>query len=190
MKRICLLGAAVAAVLILGVASAMAATSHASKGGKKSKTPSTVTSKVSCTSSLTLQVAPGAADVTAAATDGTQMGTVACGASKGAAWESFTTADSGDLTGKWQSWFNTGSLYGTFALTPSDDNPPTTTSTFAAASYDGTFIVKNGTGAYAHAVGTGTLKCSTKDAVHFSCKQSGRITLPNPAATKSKKKKG
>lgn len=191
MKRICLLGAAVAAVLILGVASAMAANSYASKGGKKSKTPTTVTSKVSCTSSLTLQVAPGATDVTAAATDGTQMGTVACGSNKGVEWESFTTADSGDLTGKWQSWFNTGSLYGTFTLTPSDNNPPTTTTTFTQASYDGTFIVKNGTGTDAHAVGTGTLHCSTQDAVHFSCKQSGKITLPAPTtSSKGKKKKG
>jgi hypothetical protein len=187
-KRICLLGAAGAMVLILGVASALAATPHASKGGKnKSKTPTTVTSKVSCASSLTLQVAPGATDVTAAATDGTQMGTVACGPSRGAAWESFTTADSGDLTGKWQSWFNTGSIYGTFTLTPSDNNPPTTTSTFTQASYAGTFIIKNGTGAYAKATGTGTMKCSTKDAVHFTCKQNGKITLPAPTTTKGKK---
>ena len=56
MKRICLLGAAIAAVFVIGVASALAATSHASKGGKKSKTPSTVTTSVSCTSSLSLQV--------------------------------------------------------------------------------------------------------------------------------------
>ena len=189
MNRICLLGAAGAAVLILGVASALAATPHASKGGKKSKTPTTITAKVSCASSLTLQVAPGATDVTPAATDGSQMGTVACNTGKGAAWESFTTADSGDLTGKWQSWFNTGSVYGTFTLTPSDNNPPTSTSTFAQASYDGTFIIKDGTGVYAKATGTGTMKCSTGDAVHFSCKQSGRVTLPAPA-TSGKGKKG
>ena len=187
MKRICLLGATVAAVLILGVASAMAASSHASKGGKKSKTPATVTSKVSCTSSLSLQVAPGDTDVTAASTDGTQMGSTSCSTGKGAAWESFTTADSGDITGKWQSWFNTGSLFGTFTLTPSDDNPPTTTSTFTNASYTGTFVIKGGSGAYAKAKskGTGTLNCSTKDAVHFTCKQSGKVTLPNPKAKKA-----
>lgn len=189
MKRICLLGAAGAAVLILGVASALAATPHASKGGKKSKTPSTITAKVSCASSLTLQVAPGAADVTPAASDGTQMGTISCNTGKGVAWESFTTADSGDMTGKWQSWFNTGSVYGTFTLSPSDDNPPTTTSTFTQASYTGTFIIKSGSGAYAKATGTGTMKCSTKDAVHFSCKQNGKVTLPAPA-TSSKGKKG
>jgi hypothetical protein len=185
-KRICLLGATVAVVLILGVASAMAASSHASKGGKKHKTPSTVTSKVSCASSLTLQVAPGDADVTAAATEGTQMGSVSCNTGKGAAWQSFTTADSGDITGKWQSWFNTGSLYGTFTLTPSDNNPPSTTSTFTEASYTGTFIIKNGTGAYAKATGTGTMNCSTKDSVHFTCKQSGKVTLPAPAPAKKK----
>jgi hypothetical protein len=188
-KRICLLGAAGALVLILGVASALAATPHASKGGKKSKTPSTITTNVSCASSLTLQVAPGDTDVTAAAPDGTQMGTVACNTGKGAAWESFTTDDSGDLTGKWQSWFNTGSVYGTFALTPDDNGPPSTTSTFASASYTGTFLIKNGTGAYVHATGTGTMSCSTNDSVHFKCKQSGKVTLPAPT-TSGKKKKG
>ena len=189
MKRICLLGATGAAVLILGVASALAAAPHASKGGKKSKTPSTITAKVSCASSLALQVAPGAADVTPAASDGTQMGSVSCNTGKGAAWESFTTADSGDMTGKWQSWFNTGSVYGTFALTPSDNGPPSSTSTFASASYDGTFLIKNGTGAYAHITGAGTMKCSTHDSVHFSCTQSGKVMFPAPA-TSGKGKKG
>ena len=70
MKRICVLGAAIAAVLIIGVASALAATSSASKGGKKSKTPSTVTTKVSCASSLLLQVPAGATDVSPASQDG------------------------------------------------------------------------------------------------------------------------
>ncbi|HEY2320180.1 MAG TPA: hypothetical protein VGH67_17870 [Solirubrobacteraceae bacterium] len=184
MKRICLLGAAVAAVLILGVASAMAASSHASNGGTKSKTPSTVTTKVSCAASLILQVAPGATDVTPAAQDGTQMGPVACNTGKGVEWESFSTEDSGDITGKWQAWFNAGSVYGTFTLTPDDTSPPTTTTSFSQASYTGTFAVKNGTGAYAKATATGTLKCSTKDAVHFSCKQAGKVTLPAPATTK------
>ena len=188
MKRIWLLGTAIAAVLILGVATAMAASSHASKGGKKSKTPSTVTTKVSCNSSLTVQVAPGATDVTAASEDGTWAGTSTCApVGHGVVWESYTTADSGDLIGKWQAWFNTGSVFGTFDLTPADNGPPTTTTSFSQASYTGTFIVKNGTGVYAKATGTGTLKCSSKDSVHFSCKQSGKVSLPAPTATKGKK---
>ncbi|MFZ1993976.1 MAG: hypothetical protein WAU75_07695, partial [Solirubrobacteraceae bacterium] len=125
MKRICLLGATIAAVLIIGVASALAATSSASKGGKKNKTPSTVTTKVSCASSLTLQVAAGATDVSPASQDGTEMGATTCTpVGKGAEVQSFTTQDSGDISGRWQAWFNAGSVFGTFTLTPGDNNPP------------------------------------------------------------------
>jgi hypothetical protein len=186
-KRICLLGTAIAAVLILGVATAMAASSHASKGGKKSKTPSTVTTKVSCTSSLVVQVAPGATDVTAASQQGSWMGTSTCpGIGHGVVSESYTTEDSGDISGKWQAWFNTGSVFGTFTLTPDDNAPPTTTTSFSQASYTGAFVIKNGTGVYARATGTGTLKCSTQDSVHFSCKQAGKVILPAPVTSKGK----
>ena len=188
MKRICLLGTAIAAVLVLGVATAMAASSHASKGGKKSKTPATVTAKVSCTSSLAVQVAPGATDVTADSEQGSWAGTSTCSPiGRGMVWESYTTADSGDLVGKWQAWFNTGSVFGTFTLTPDDNAPPTTTTSFSQASYTGTFLIKSGTGAYAKATGTGTLKCSTRDSIHFSCKQNGKVTLPAPTIGKGKK---
>jgi hypothetical protein len=187
-KRICLLGATIAAVLIIGVASALAATSHASKGGKKSKAPSVVTTKVSCASSLVLQVPAGAQDVSPASLDGTQMGNTNCApAGKGVEVESFTTEDSGDITGKWQSWFNTGSVFGTFTMPPSDNNPPTTTTSFSQASYSGTFTVSNGTGVFAKAAGTGTLTCSTQDSIHFSCKQKGKVMTPAPK-TASKKK--
>jgi hypothetical protein len=186
-KRICLLGATVAAVLIIGVASALAATSHASKGGKKSKAPSPVTTKVSCASSLTLQVPTGAEDVSPASLDGTQMGNTNCApVGKGVEVESFTTEDSGDVTGKWQSWFNAGSVFGTFTMTPSDDNPPTTTS-FSQVSYTGTFTVSNGTGVFAKAAGTGTLTCSTEDSIHFTCKQKGKVTTPAPKAAAKRK---
>jgi hypothetical protein len=189
-KRICLLGAALAAVLILGVASALAATPHAAKGGKKSKTPATVTTKVSCTSALSLQVAPGDTDVVPASQTGAWWGTSSCtptAVGKGVQALSYATADSGDITGKWQAWFKTGSVFGTFTLTPDDNGPPTSTTTFGAASYTGTFILKDGTGAYAKATGTGTLKCATPDAVHFTCKQSGKVITPAPATTTTKK---
>jgi hypothetical protein len=188
-KRICLLGATIAAVLIIGVASALAATSTASKGGKKSKTPSTVTAKVSCASALLLQVPPGATDVSPASQDGTEMGTTTCSpVGKGVEVQSFTTEDSGDVAGKWQAWFSTGTVFGTFTMTPSDNTPPTTTTSFSQASYTGTFIVKGGAGAYAKATGNGTLSCSTTDAVHFSCTQKGKVTLPVPKTATSSKK--
>jgi hypothetical protein len=189
-KRICLLGTAIAAVLILGVATAMAAGSHASKGGKKSKTPSTITTKVSCSSSLTLQVAPGNTDVAAASEQGSWAGPSTCSPiGRGVVWQSYTTADSGDLSGNWQAWFNTGSVFGTFTLTPDDNGPPPTSTSFSQASYTGTFVVKSGSGAFAKATGTGTLKCSSQDSVHFACKQNGKVILPAPTtSTKGSKK--
>jgi hypothetical protein len=186
-KRICLLGATIAAVLIIGVASALAATSSASKGGKKSKTPSTVTTKVSCASSLLLQVPAGATDVSPASQEGTEMGSTTCApVGKGVEVQSYITEDSGDLTGKWQAWFSTGTVFGTFTLTPDDNAPPTTTTSFSQGSYTGTFIVKGGAGTFAKAAGTGTLTCATQDSVHFSCKQKGKVTTPAPK-TSSKK---
>jgi hypothetical protein len=188
-KRICLLGAAIAAVLIVAVASAQAATPHAAKGGKKSKTPTTVTTKVSCASSLLLQVAPGDTDVTPASETGAWWGTSSCTPSavgKGVQALSYSTADSGDLTGKWQAWFNSGSVFGTFTLTPDDNGPPTSTTTFGAVSYTGTFILKDGTGAYAKATGAGTLKCATADSIRFTCKQSGKVITPAPKTTSTK----
>jgi hypothetical protein len=189
-KRICLLGAALAAVLILGVASALAATPHAAKGGKKSKTPATVTTKVSCTSALSLQVASGATDVVPASQTGNWMGNTKCNPSavgSGVQSLTYSTDDAGDLIGKWQAWFSTGTAFGTFSLTPDDNGPPTTTTTFANASYTGTFIVKGGKGAFAKATGTGTLKCATTDGVHFACKQAGKVITPAPATTTTKK---
>jgi hypothetical protein len=186
-KRICLVGAAIAAVFVIGVASALAATSHASKGGKKSKAPSTVTTKVACTSSLTLQVPAGAQDVSPASQDGSEMGAANCSPiGRGVELQSFTTADSGDLVGKWQAWFGTGSVSGTFDMTPGDNSPPTTTTSFSAANYSGTFTVKSGTGTLAKAAGSGTITCSTPDSVHFSCKQKGKVSTPAPKASSSK----
>ena len=70
-------------------------------------------------------------------------------------------------------------------MTPSDDNPPTTTS-FSQVSYTGTFAVTNGTGTLAKAAGTGTLTCSTQDSIHFSCKQKGKLTTPAPKTAPKK----
>lgn len=177
MKRICLLGAAIAGILILGVATALASTPHATSAKAKSK--STSGTKFSCTNHLSLQVPAGETDVTADEQSGAEAGAVSCKPfGKGFAFENYTTATSGNLTGKWQQWFNTGTLYGTYVLTPADNGPPTTASSFASASYTGTFVIKGGTGADAKASGKGTLSCKTSDSVHYVCKQSGRYKLP------------
>ena len=165
--------ATVAAVLILGVTSALAASSHA----KKSK--SSGGTKFACTSAATLQPPSNDTNITPDSQSGVLAGTVACpkALGRGVTALQYTTAASGDLVGKWQQWFNTGTTYGTFDLTPGA-TPPSTTTSFSAAGYTGTFVIKGGTGTDAKASGKGTLRCTTKDAVHFACKQSGRISLP------------
>jgi hypothetical protein len=175
-KRICLLGAAIAGVLVLGVASALAATTGTSKTKTTKSAPGT---KVACVAALSLQVPANDTNVTAAEQSGVQGGAVVCGKplGRGVEAETFSTANSGDLVGKWQQWFNTGTVYGAFTLTPSDSQPPTSQS-FSAASYTGTYTIKGGTGTDSKATGKGTLKCTTKDSVHFACKESGRVVLP------------
>jgi hypothetical protein len=182
-KRICLLGAAIAGVLVLGVASALAATHGSTKaaGGtsKNKTTKSAPGTKLTCVTALALQVPANDTNVTAGEQAGTEGGAAVCGRplGRGVEYQTFKTADSGDLAGKWQQWFNTGSVYGTFVLTPSDSQPPSSQS-FSAASYTGTFTIKGGTGADSKAAGKGTLKCATQDSVHFVCKESGRLSLP------------
>ena len=187
MKRICLLGAAIAGLFIIGATNAMALSSHASARTAATKSTSKAKSKgatfkVGCSLSLSLLAPAGSSDVTAAAPTGNHAGTTKCpakGVGKGSEWDSFTTSDSGDLVGKWQEWFNTGSLYGTYDLTPSDSQP-SDPSNFAAASYVGTVVVKGGTGMFAKddtkRTSPGTMKCSTQDSVHYTCKQFAKLT--------------
>ncbi|HWE07736.1 MAG TPA: hypothetical protein VG325_00175 [Solirubrobacteraceae bacterium] len=176
MKRICLLGAAIAGVLVLGVASALAATTGTSKTKTTKSAPGT---KVACVAALSLQVPSNDTNVTPAAQSGTEGGAVACAKLLGRGIDTMTyaMADSGDLVGKWQQWFNTGTVYGTFTLTPSS-NQPSTSQSFSAAGYTGTYAVKGGTSTDAKAADKGTLKCATTDSVHFVCKQSGKLSLP------------
>lgn len=170
MKRICLLGAAIAGLLIIGVASALASAPRASTNANAAKTKTTKTTKLSCTSSLSLQVPAADTTVTQGAADGTQYGSVKCGMpfGQGVQFETFATDGSGNIAGKFQQYFGAGSIFGTYTLVPGDQGPPTT-STFTSSSYVGTVKVKNGTGVDKNASGTGTLKCSSSDAVHFTC---------------------
>lgn len=181
MKRIRLAGAAVAGLLITGAPAAAAATPHASAkaAAGKSTTSKTATTKIRCKLSLTLQAPADSTDVVLGATDGTQLGSARCGAPFGAglASLSFTEAADGSLSGAWQDYFNAGTIYGEYALTPADSGPPSTTS-FASASYSGTVTVKAGAGAAAKTTGTGTLTCSTTDGVHYSCSEVAKLVLP------------
>ncbi len=100
--------------------------------------------------------------MTQGADSGTQYGRAACAKPlfSGVEQSSFLQDESGDLSGKYQQWFNSGSVYGQYTLTAQDTGPPTTTS-FTNASYTGTISITNGTGLFKKATGSGTLACTT-----------------------------
>ena len=166
MKRICLLGAAMAGLLVAGVATAPAATKHASKKS----------TKLTCTLKLVNQIPSDDVSVTQGAGSGTQFGTAACGKPlrRGVEQDSFTLDDAGDLTGPYQQWFNTGSVKGKYVLTPTDNQSPS--ATFSQASYSGTIQVTGGTGAFNKASGTGTLTCATQDSAHYTCTEKLKLS--------------
>jgi hypothetical protein len=187
-KRICLAGAAIAGLLTVGVATAPALTTHAAvratAGKKKSTKPTTTTTKLTCSLNLAMQVPGGSVTVTQGSVDGNQFGRANCGSPLGTGVEgdSFTSDSGGTLSGSYQQYFNAGTVYGDYTLTPNDTGPPTTTS-FASASYTGTLTIKDGKGLDKHAVGTGTLTCTTADSVHYTCTEKLKLTLPVPTTT-------
>ena len=181
MKRICLVGAAMAGLLTAGITTAASAKpSPAAKKPAKTKTTvkKPVTAKLSCSLSLVTQVPSNDVAITQGALTGTQYGFAGCGRPlfKGMERVTFSTDASGVITGKYQQWFNPGSVYGTYTLTPVAQSTPPTTSSFTSQSYTGTITVSNGTGAYARAAGKGTLSCSTTDAAHYACKEALKLT--------------
>jgi hypothetical protein len=180
-KRICLLGAAIAGLLIIGVTTALASAPHASKAaGGKTKSSKSTGIKLACSSKLSLQVPGSDTDITAGATEGTEYGTVRCAPQLGSGvqFQSFTTDDAGDISGKFQQYFGAGTVFGEYTLVPNDQSGPPTTTSFSAASYTGTVTIKNGSGVDRNAAGTGTLSCSTADAVQYACTEKVKLVLP------------
>ena len=175
MKRICLVGAAMAALLTAGIVTAPAsATPAAKKPASVNRKPGTklesVKTTLTCTLKLVTQIPSNDVTVTQGAESGTQYGRAGCAKPlfSGVEQSSYLQDESGNLSGKYQQWFNAGSLYGDYTLTAQDTGPPSTTS-FTNASYTGTVTVTNGTGFFKKAAGTGTLACTTTDLAHYAC---------------------
>ena len=194
MKRICLVGAAMAALLTAGIVTAPAlATPAAKKPASVNKKPVTklepVKTTLTCTLKLVTQIPSNDVTVTQGAESGTQHGRAGCAKPlfSGVEQSSFLQDESGDLSGKYQQWFNAGSLYGTYMLTAEDTGPPTTTS-FTNASYAGTVTVTNGTGFFKKAAGTGTLACVTTDLAHYTCTEKLKLIQQVLTTVTSKKK--
>jgi hypothetical protein len=157
--------AALAGVLAIGTATAVAAPAKH------------FAAKPTCGLKLTEQIPNGETAVNPADTQGSHVGTVACGKllGTGLAWTAFTVSASGDLVGTFKQYFATGSLRGKFDLVPDDSNPPGTT-TFAASSYTGTLTVTGGTGVYQAAKGAGKITCRSADSIHLSCTEHLKLT--------------
>ena len=175
MKRICLVGAAMAALLTAGIVSAPAlATPAATKPASVDRKPVTklepVKTTLTCTLKLVTQIPSNDVTVTQGAQSGTQYGRAGCAKPlfSGVEQSSYLQDESGNLSGKFQQWFNAGSLYGAYTLTAADTGPPTPDS-FTNASYTGTVTVTNGTGFFKRASGNGTLSCTTTDLAHYAC---------------------
>ena len=175
MKRIFLVGAAMAALLTAGIVTAPAsATLAATKPKSANKKPvnklEPVKTTLTCTLKLVTQIPPNDVTVTQGAEAGTQYGRAGCAKPlfSGVEQSSFAQDESGNLSGKYQQWFDAGSLYGDYTLTAQDTSPPSTTS-FTNASYTGTVTIINGTGFFKKATGTGTLTCATTDLAHYAC---------------------
>lgn len=178
MRRIWLVVAVMAVgVLAVGATQAIAAKSKS----KSKKTPKTVTTTVSCKISIGTMAASGETAVDPTAAQGSQFGSLRCGGGVGSGVQSdtFQSLDSGDLQGKFAQYFGTGTVHGSFSMTP-DDGAPSSTTTFSNVSYTGTMNVAGGTGAYKKATGKGTLKCASADSVHFNC--TSKVKLSRPAA--------
>jgi hypothetical protein len=189
LKRIVLTGAAVAALFTAGIpAAAMAATSaHQTK--KKTATTKTVTTHVSCKLSLTTVAPPGTSGVTAGTTSGANFGNSSCaGAKPGVARQMFAIDTAGDMSGKIQQWFATGSVYGSFQLTAVSLTGPPTAGSFGKAKYSGTVKITGASGMMKGISGSGKMACYTPDSLHFTCIE--KLTLSQQvAATATASKK-
>ena len=178
MKRIVLIGIALAGLFTAGI------TTVASAATTKSIHKTTLTrdaraaaaTSTTCKLNLTTVAPPGQPFVVPGTPTGTQWGTSRCnGLNSGATSTTFSTDDAGNLSGKIQHWFRGGTLYGTYTLAPNSASGPPTATSFGAASYTGAVKLSNAQGLLKGTTATGTLNCTTPDSAHFNCTE--KLTL-------------
>ena len=154
-RRICLVGAALSvSSLAFGAVTATAATK-------------TALTHVTCTTNVGIMIAPGDTGVTPPAQQGTEYGSASCGRPLGHGVQAnkFTIADSGDTVANYKLYFPTGTINGTYDLTPQESQ-----FNFLEVDYLGTLKVTGGTGPFQGAKGTGTMTCQSLDGIHTTCK--------------------
>lgn len=185
MKRLCLLGMALAGLLTAGISTAATAKTTTS-GTKPAKVkpapkPKPVTTKVSCQLTLVLQPTAKVTTIVPGTGSGSQSGTAKCPGPVGGGVQTdkFTTDDAGDVTAPYTQWFKGGTLAGQYTLIPTAGGQPSAgNNSFGAQSYDGSLIVTDGTGGWKGATGKAKLTCSTADGVHLKCTEALTLTTP------------
>ena len=183
MKRIVLTGAALAALFTAGIPAA--ATAAGSAHHTKKATTRTVTVHESCKLSLTTVAPAGSDGVEAGTTSGANFGNARCASARpGVARQMFAIDTAGDMSGKLQQWFATGSLSGTFQLTAQSSSAPPTANSFGKAAYAGKVTVSGGSGMMKGITGSGTMTCTTPDSLHYTCKE--KLTLSHRMAVAKK----
>ena len=185
MKRICLMGAAVAGLFTAGITTAASAAPAKFRTKTVTKTVTqlkvetkTVRSNVSCKPALLVQVTAGSTTILQGSETGSMFGSAGCGAPlfRGVSHLSYAEDTGGNLSGPIQQWFNAGSLFGTFTLTPAPTTGPPTTTSFTQQTYSGTVTIKGGSGELRGTTGTGRMSCATTDAIYYACTETAKLT--------------
>jgi hypothetical protein len=155
-RRICLVGAALSVCPLAFVAGTATAASSTSKSSQR----------VLCSTKTSVMVANGEMSVQPPASQGDEYGTASCGKllGSGVQRDSFTVPASGDTIARFELYFPTGTVHGTYDLTPQAGS-----FNFLETDWTGKMKVLGGTGAYKGATGTGTMACKTLDGVHTTC---------------------
>jgi hypothetical protein len=181
-KRLCLVGMAMAGLLTASIPAVAAAKPAASGHKKPAKSKpvtkvKSVTTKSSCKLAFTTQ--PPADDVTVTpGQTGTQYGTVKCGGllGRGVVSDTFSQDDAGDFIAPFTFWLKGGTLSGKWTLTPTEQVGPPSSSPFTAQTFAGTANISGGSGGWAKSTGKATLKCATSDGAHYACTASVKVT--------------
>jgi len=128
--------------------------------------------RVRCQASTAIAVAPGQTGVLAPVVSGVEYGPLRCGAmlGKGIQSDSFTVPVSGNTMARYVLYLRSGTLYGTYELTPEQ-----TGLDFYATTWTGRMRVSGGTGAFRGFHGTGVMSCHSGDGIHTVC--SDRLSL-------------
>ncbi len=159
-RRICLLGAV--AVSAMGMP---AATSTAAPK-RKPRHRALVTTKTQCKTQVGVMVASGESGVTPPVQSGREFGGATCGKplGDGVQRDDFNVDDGGDTQATFTWFYRTGTLHGTYTLTPQEGSL-----NFLSVDYVGTLTVTGGTGTLKGVTGDGTMTCASADGIHTSC---------------------